>query len=409
MSRDTTRDLRKMGRRNFVKKLAGFGLSGTVLREMTQEDLEGLTDHPKDEVPIAVAHRHTNHDAVERDGARPERRTAFDTIPRDEWIRYEAAHRAAADVSRRLRGFDDRTARFTNAGVFTPKDRDDVLVEVSYDVIDVGPDGEGTIGPAASRETVIDGLPDAVDREVGKGRHAQVVEDIPVRVTRQRYRLDTHTDDPDHYEARYRPVPGGAHVTDGAGGSCTTCSPAYDLDTGRTVLITAGHCLDEGEQMYQPATHWWYDNVVGACQDSMYDRDYPSRFDAATVATSDADTTYRLADDGGGYRADIQGTVPWDFLKYRYVDVLDQQGASIGTATRMIRKTYPHDVSWDTDYRTVELYGDSYGGDSGGPYFESDDDGGALIAADHYSSNDDPAWSRGTYIGDVENQFNLIV
>jgi hypothetical protein len=47
MARDKTRDLRKMGRRNFLKTLAGIGISGATLKYMTKDALAQVTDDPK--------------------------------------------------------------------------------------------------------------------------------------------------------------------------------------------------------------------------------------------------------------------------------------------------------------------------------------------------------------------------
>lgn len=97
MIRDSTRDLRKMDRRSFIKNLASLGVSSTVLRHMSAEDLENLTDHPKDEVPRLKMLVHKDHDSMEP-GNPPERKPIYYTIPRDHWEIIEATNTAARSL-----------------------------------------------------------------------------------------------------------------------------------------------------------------------------------------------------------------------------------------------------------------------------------------------------------------------
>jgi len=96
--------LGRMGRRGFLKTLAGLGISASTASALTQSAVAEAVDDPRREVPRIRAFRHTNHEEVIEEGAKPEREPDVYTIPRWRWARIEAAHDARRRVERQLDG-----------------------------------------------------------------------------------------------------------------------------------------------------------------------------------------------------------------------------------------------------------------------------------------------------------------
>ncbi|MEF8883295.1 MAG: hypothetical protein V5A34_12315, partial [Halapricum sp.] len=92
-----------MGRRGFLKTLAGLGVSASTASAITQDAVADVIDDPRREVPRIRAYVHTNHKAVEN-GAKPKRKPDIYKIPRSMWARVEAARDARRQVERQLGG-----------------------------------------------------------------------------------------------------------------------------------------------------------------------------------------------------------------------------------------------------------------------------------------------------------------
>lgn len=65
--------LDRMGRRGFLKTLAGLGVSASTAGALTQSAVAEAVDDPRREVPRIRAFRHTNHEEVVEEGVKPER------------------------------------------------------------------------------------------------------------------------------------------------------------------------------------------------------------------------------------------------------------------------------------------------------------------------------------------------
>ena len=374
-----------------------------------------------DRVEIPSMYRHTNHEAVE-DGAPPERETVYTAIPRELWIRNEAAYGAERRINALLR--ERHGTDLIRAGVRT--DSSHVNHERVIDVRVVEQDrgravgASGRLAPGVAPEAVREGLPGEVDGRVRardeSGVTASVVDEVrggfPVEVTQVRHELQTD----EVYDHRYRPVPGGAKMQEG--GPATICTPAFDWGLGDHVLVTAGHVTgpDAGEPCYQPHSTWWGGNYIGDSDEGHFEEhdtsadtdDDPDNttFDAATI-DEEVGVTYDLASDGGDDQywsgvAGIAGTVPWAEIKNHEIDhdyELYLQGSTTGR-----NKDHIHWVS-DT-YNVFETWVDSEGGDSGGPHFKIED-GYAYIAGVHDYGREFLAGA--TAMVAVETRFGLTV
>lgn len=96
--------LSRMGRRGFLKTLAGLGVSASTASALTQDAVADVIGDPRREVPRIKAFRHTNHEAVVEEGAKPEREPDIYSIPRSMWAQVEAAHDARRQVEKQLDG-----------------------------------------------------------------------------------------------------------------------------------------------------------------------------------------------------------------------------------------------------------------------------------------------------------------
>jgi hypothetical protein len=136
-------------------------------------------------------------------------------------------------------------------------------------------------------------------------------------------------------------------------------------------------------------------------------------FDAATINLT-KDVKYNLAGDDGDndYGAGIYGTLSWSTIKDHEGDTnyeMKFQGRSSGKVSSYIDKTYSN------EYFT--LADTSKGGDSGAPMYHVSFDGSTPqvyiggVLEGNVDYQDDGSWDAtgGTYIGKVENKFNLSV
>jgi hypothetical protein len=394
-----------MGKRRFMSALAGLGLSRGVVEHLTQDELADLTADPTDRVPRVQRYTHTNHDAVTR-GAPPEREAVFTTIPRDKWVRVESAHDAADRVAAALADIagDDSIPVGVTTGVDGHHRRYQVVVDYPVDALG----GETVVD--ASYQQVADAVPASIAGQAGDGDNAVVVENIPVVVRR------VHGNPTSNFRHKYRPVPGGCKIEDQDGNDCTTCTPAYDNDRSENVLVTAGHCFDfaSGHDTYQPDTATSYGHV-GMSDKAKSSYDYCSNldFDAATVTLDlENDVKYAIAgtESGSDYDWPIHGAMAWDTIKdMTSCDTkMRRQGEASGREKTCVDSTYTN--------KTFSLEKAATGGDSGGPLFRvyHTPDGFAaylagVTACNYAPLNGTDNNSKATYIGKVENEFNLTV
>lgn len=351
MSKITTDELKRMGRRRFLKTLSTLGLSTAAVHNMSKEALADLTDNPEEEIPRLKAMRHTNHEAVVEGTEPPELEPVYYTIPRDEFVRIEGRYNAAKKLESRLGNPDN-----IEVGVKRSSGRgDDLVINVEHQTLERADGTEA--GPGIELAEVEQTVPDRVTGEIEVADKRHEVEDIRVEVTETRLVED------DYYDSKYRPVPGGCKH-----GGCTIGHPAYDDDAEEYIWTSAAHCFDRnsGQTVHQPSSSSWTDNSIG-----QSDKVIPSGDgDAATIMPKYDNTIdnveYRYAEnDGTTTDWFIYGTRGIDYLKDMAAngEYVYKQGKTTG---RLYDKVLQVSSSGDT----VTLEADRAGGDSGGPYFD---------------------------------------
>lgn len=272
--RYSSRKLSLMGRRRFLNTLASLGISAGALKYMTQDALADVTDNPDDEVPRLSVVRHTNHEQVIQDDAKPEREPVYYTVPKDEWEYVEGVF----DGANRINNLTEK--RFgTNrvrVGVST-----DVNGHHQERVVIVENQKNSSKIPTEELEKK---LPDTVNGKAAE--NAATISDIPVNIREISTELD-------YYEHEYRPVPSGCYLE-----GCTIGYRVYHRDLDEYVQTTAGHCVDgeSGVDMGQPYS--W--NTIGESYDA-YAQASSTGFDAATIRMPDERVTPDFAANDGSY------------------------------------------------------------------------------------------------------------
>jgi len=391
----STQKLSGMSRRRFVKTLAGLGVSAGALQHMSADALAKVTDNPKDEVPRLEALRHTNHEAVVEDGAKPEREPVFYSVPRDEWAVTESAHDArdrVGDIIKQKLGVDLQVSvsTRTNGGkqinVYAPADIEE-FVET----------------PFVSKQRLTEALPDKMNGVAGRGGPSpEIVEDIPIRV-KERGGVTYQA----YYDYEYRPVPAGAlwRMVDGSNSYCTTGTPVYDDKDGEERLVTVAHCF-----FFAESSKFWQNDTSGS-KDGVGDRyifsDNP-HFDSAIVDPLSFSTKYKFADNSAdSYRSgDITGATGKDYIKDKEggSENFAFQGATTGRTSSTIKEVSNYQFA--SDYPTDD-------GDSGGPVHHYGDGSfsryanitGVLSRKDDNNSS----WRWSTIMADIEQQMNVTV
>ncbi len=428
MARDKTRDLRKMGRRNFVKTLSAMGVSGAALKYMTKDALAKYTDDPKDEIPRLERLETPKEEMCERGvsgteyiEANIERKPVYYTIPRDKWVTIETAYDAASRLSERLKRRKAFGGGSITVGVTTTtsghKRRKSVRVTHStvkrkgYEQDDEG--GEVRItyeedAPEIEYDELVDMLPGSIDGSVGSGEYEETVEDIPV------IHRKIVEEEQSSFTDEYRPVVGGCQFRPNRylPPIGTLGTPAIDYERGEPVMVTAAHVVDDdlGDLMYQPggigAGIGYQDRTAYNPPDTGDDIFY----DVATIDLTEVDTPvsaeWHLADYGGGKYGDIDGTICEDALKDKYEgntnEDLWHQGRTTGRKSGYVDEIVPSDHSGGLG--VVEADGfDTDDGDSGGPYWVTSEDD-IYIAGIHARSR-----PRGNMMWDVEQFWDIEV
>lgn len=250
MGKLTTQKLSRMSRRRFIESLASLGVTGSALTLMSKDTLAETTENPEKEVPRLFGWRHTNHDDVVNKGARPEREPIYYKIPRHKWARVEAAHDAKERVSTIL---EEEFEKSVPVGVTTHGSGSNrrKVVEVEYQILE-SPKGDEIKSPSVEfsefKQTIEEKVGTTITGIAGKGTKKETRQaGIPVTVDRTR-RVQTYSYD---YEYRESGVPAGCLIRRPGGGVCTSGTPVWDNEIGDHVMVTAGHCLENINDIYQ--------------------------------------------------------------------------------------------------------------------------------------------------------------
>lgn len=338
-----------MGRRRFLKTLAGFGVSATSLNYITQDAIAKITENPKEEVPYVELLRHTNHDEI-GDGTAPKREPIWDTIRRSRWVRVRSAHNAAKELNKNLR--EEFGTHHIAAGV-TSRNGDPHQKEIVVDYTTVEHADGSTSSPSIPFVDVENVLPSTVSGQAGTGKNAEIIEDIPVRI-RNFTKVETACPG-DVYEYDYDPIPGGCETESG-----TCCTPAVDGNSN-DVMIHCAHVKENEDFLSQPHESYGKDlKKENMATSDSNDNAYYQTYDGSSVH-------WRLADDDGTRKApEIYGIVSWETLENKEGTdyTIIKQGNKDGDDTGTIKNTKIND-----GVKNVWTTCKSASGDSGGPAY----------------------------------------
>ena len=395
--RQFRRKLSRMGRRGFLKTLAGLGVSAATLDGLDKDTFEELIDDPKTEVPRVHSYVHTNHEAVVENGAAPTRKPIYYKIPRHQWVRVEAAHDARDRIGAKIE-------KSHAAAFVTTNSNGEKLIRIRvYD--------DGSLGSDAV-DQVEQTVPETIDGVAGRGTDIEEkVQDIPVTVVREkidpRPLPDDASWDPMYWDD-WDAVPAGAcgyfENVFGDPFPATLCAPVYDDSDGSHKMITAGHCTENGDSVAgrKPKDEMGFtvekdDNSSGVG---------PGSFDAALL--DGVAMQYTFATDYGTTSGEILGTVSESKLKDiedngtgKY-ETFKRQGARTGESTQFgITEIQSEGFVTDLDESKTK------GGDSGGPYHIYDDapyvaKREEMIFPDEF----DPQWNPFSTIAGVHQGLN---
>jgi hypothetical protein len=384
------------GRRDYLRALAGIGISGPSIRGFFGKRFFGKPD----KVERVEALVHKNHQQVVK-GAKPKRRKKTYTIPYEEYIQSESAASAAAKLTRKF-GKSGINVGYTKVvdgkrlkGIIQPEYATKKIPTKKAEEPDIQT-------PDQSYSEFVGSLPETVTGNVdGESREFDV---IPKKVTVEpECTLD-------YFTGEYTPIPGGCRIGTKYDGNCgTDCTPAYDNDRSEHVLTTAGHMVDNvsGKQVYQP-------NSTASGTDAISEKTQNSN--SVDFATLRSPTSYKYSIAGydpDTYTYPIKGIIHEDKLKdmANNGDYLYSQGAKTGRNYSQIKTLY-YDGSGTT--REVLIDHASDGGDSGGPYYQYDSTNDAVyIAACHKIgqtyANSDEKDAKGNTFNYLEGEFNITV
>lgn len=428
MSRDTTRDLRKMGRRNFIKTLAGMGVSAGSLRYLSKDALADVTDKPRDMVPVLQFMKKPDNEDEKRRNKGIEdfagRIPVYEAVPRDKWMKIEAIHDAASKLNKRLSSISDPSPEVGVAMRTNGHKRERVLKvrHVTYTC----ECGDGIIQkPDISYDNLANEVPGSVSGVHGKDNYKRVVEDIPVIVEEVTGELQNY------YTDKYRPIPGGCKMI-GSKMESSYCDATIgfpaEQDYNQPVWVTAAHnvCVDSpeyttckdkqfyGDEVYQPDES---DGSIigGAEEDDLWwfvtDHGPDEWGDTAVLRNiTGKDAEFDMASDGQDYMGwELKGTSSVDRLKEKMGSLdVTVQGITTGRQTGSI-----HSLD-NNDYQVRLSNVSTDGGDSGGPYFELGPDelgnDEVLAVGIHSGSNRySPADTFGSIFKRVEDYFGIAV
>lgn len=402
----STNDLVKMGRRRFLENLGKLGISGATLQHITKDELSKLTSDPQKEVPRLGLLEHTNHEEIVNESAPPQREPEFYTIPRKKWIKVETAHSAARNLKqnaeKKIKNAAESGSQQANPlsglnfGVITRNNQKTIIV--SYNTL-LDQSGKVVSEPSVSLDWIKKNLASTVSGDV-QFNGETTSRELPVEIN-ERHVVQ------DEYDGKYRPIPAGVIIEDDADNSYGSTGPsAYDSEIDEWVHTTAGHVVDgsSGHDIHQPSFSPYAGNYIGDSDKALAVSD----FDAATIQLTSNRADAIGGPNAGTFDWDIYGVLDWDTIKdneYSSYE-LRKQGYKTGRNSGDIGPVNDNKTFWTSAERD--------GGDSGGPHFkvkysQGADGYKAYIAGIHDWGRDDTYSAGATYIGKVEEYFNIII
>jgi|GEM_PF-2762106 len=399
-----TSELLRMGKRRFLKTLAGFGVSGTTLNWITKDALAEQTSDLEKEIPYIKA--------FHRKGPENEK-PIYGTISREKWIKLEAAMAASNSLSTSL----SKKIDTSNIVVGVRQRGRDPEIIVSYCTQrKTVPTDSGTkvvtTTPNISKETLENSVPTTRTGVVQTSAFSESVSNIPV-VVEEESRIDTYDA---KFDAEYSPVPGGAQFDHGTLGVRAQCD---DCD-GYWAMLASGHALKDAQfnsdDLQQPkngrviGSHdsiefWREDANENSYDDDITDFGY-------FEPNSDVELTDKLALDPSGYKSiPVAGIVSWDWVKNnQFSNTVYKQGEHTGITQGEIVKV-------ENDYGQKVFWSQANGksGDSGGPHYTFIDGDRYFVGINSWgvdvgsTSSDDGIRTGGNCAEKIEDKANLFV
>lgn len=406
------------GRRRFVAALASLGVTGQAAASLTPAELNRLTDNPEKEIPRVKYWRHTNHEAVKRGNARPEREPVFYTIPREQWLRtqtgldgaqrvYQMLRRSSLDLSTASGGVGSPPSRYgVSIGITNRVDGTDVAVLVQRDeLVDRGSETDAADYPTIDELKEV--VPSRVSGRATYRSKTEVRSDIPVLFRSSRQKEQGSTDS--YFGRTVRPVGAGCEAgrnVDKEKDAWTLGTPAWDDINGGAGWVTAGHTIDfeGGHTVYQNSCS--SDNNIGESVRAMSDGD-------AGYIDSNEDTIWSVVSedtDSEDFDWDIVGIV--SDSRIQDMVATDEkarfQGRRTGRSHSEVTDYHTNGFG-NGDHTTVVINHDSDGGDSGGIYYELDSDGAYMMGIHSRADTKDDTQARGNTMEYIENHLDVSV
>ncbi|WP_154658595.1 hypothetical protein [Halopiger djelfimassiliensis] len=369
---------------------------------MSRDTLAEVTDNPEKEVPILHALRRTRDSDGELSD---EREAVYRTVDIDRWGKIQAAYDAADRLEEQINRSMSTDAVQISVTTDTDGHHEKNIIQADYVAKRERQEGNNkqvqTTDSDAQFKTLQENTPSEV---MGEFESSSVSYNQSFDVEFNKIEKSTDplksTESNTYYDYEYRPLVGGACFGDSEDGYCTLGATVTDDSTDEQMMVTAGHCLEDSENSYQPHDK---DKKIGGPDPSRVVDEYG--FDAGVIDTSGVEHKSDLASDGGedsykGYN--IVGTLMEDTLK-DYEDrgtSIEKQGGTTGTVEGPVTH-----VGENTDY--LQIHADRDGGDSGGPYFEYVGHIDILLAGIHRGPGETDGHSEGTKMHAIEDRFEV--
>lgn len=420
---------------------------------MTEDKLKYLTGDPTDQVPRVRAVRMGDEEVSEEPpfpSAVPDRKVEYYTISRDKWIQVESAFDAAQRIQKKIDSeFRSKTQNIM-AGVTTHGSNEQYVVTVKIERL-----SSVDIHTLPTPEQTLDRLKEILpDEAVGQANtsaspsphqadidveSATVVEDIPIEYEFAIKTLegcgvekcDWLEDGAGHYTSVYRQsgisvdgvFTGSAIQTPNRNGNWSgrcTLGPRVRDSSGERMLFTNAHCVYDtdfespldaiGRLVGQPNEEY----IIGEVKSITHS----GQMDAALIELNRSYyATNQLASKTAGEANGILSStvVGLDYLKDNTRTPICRQGARSGRCEGRL-----YAIRDRLGGHRIEILRDYHdgGGNSGGPYF-IEENGELELVGMHQAGNETnpPSWDPagpeplaiGTYIGDLENEFDVNV
>ncbi|WP_336364429.1 chymotrypsin family serine protease [Halalkalicoccus salilacus] len=182
---------------------------------------------------------------------------------------------------------------------------------------------DGVTIPSVPFDTLAENLPDTVDGDPGSENPNEIVENIPVNISRRHIEIDL-------YDSEYRPIPSGCQMSPGP---CTIGYRAYHSGLGEWMQTTAGHCVEtEGRNVGQPTSS----EYIGSAYE-VYNSGVNNGLDAATIRMPNERVSSDFAANDGSYRGwSIRGIITEEELRDHIGDssyTISKQGIATGLSS----------------------------------------------------------------------------